>query len=287
MAPLSRDLAGLVIDHQQLGAHLNEKGETIDIELEKKNFAAAGKILEEIWSETVIYNYPTVAKYICPEDSEIDDVEAMSPEWMSKHVRDSHYFLQVVKCYDRNCCSDPRSNYFKVINRFIPAPMCIGEGASLTDDTKNKFSPLFLRMALNDEKFQKGTVKEVPFDKCCPSLRDIIQDRTCELCGIYHGTKKSLAKHLRICSKKILLKKKTVETVKKSRPKRLAAVRQQEKMVVWCSRLNAEHVDWFDDSSDNEVDTHSLSEAEIKAKHDNILPVYDLDQIMKNEWENE
>lgn len=96
MAPLSRDLAGLVIDHQQLGDHLNEKGETINIVLEKQNFAAAGKILEEIWSETVIDNYPTVAQYICPEDSEIDDVEAMSPEWMSNHVRGSHYFLQVV-----------------------------------------------------------------------------------------------------------------------------------------------------------------------------------------------
>lgn len=54
MAPLSRDLAGLVIDHEKLGNHLNDKGETIDVELEKKNFEAAAKILEEIWSETII-----------------------------------------------------------------------------------------------------------------------------------------------------------------------------------------------------------------------------------------
>lgn len=38
MAPLSRDLAGLILDHEKLGTHLNEKGETIDIELEKLNF---------------------------------------------------------------------------------------------------------------------------------------------------------------------------------------------------------------------------------------------------------
>lgn len=164
--------------------------------------------------------------------------------------------------------------------------MCIREGGSLTDDTKNKFSPLFLRMALKDEKFQVGTVREVPFDQCCPSLKDIIEGRTCEMCFICHGSKKSLTKHLRICSKKKPPKKKTVETVRSARPKRLAAIRQREKMIVWSSKLNAEHVDWFDDDSDNEVDVKSLV-AEVKTKDDNTLPVYELDTIMKNEWNDE
>lgn len=35
MGPLSRDLAGLILDHQQLGTHLNKKnGDTTDTELE-------------------------------------------------------------------------------------------------------------------------------------------------------------------------------------------------------------------------------------------------------------
>lgn len=77
-----------------------------------------------------------------------------------------------------------------------------------------------------------------------------------------------------------------MEIVRSSRPKRLAAIRQREKMVIWCSKLNAEHVDWFDDASDNEVDVQNLSLAELKT-NDNILPVYELDRVMENKWDNE
>lgn len=77
MAPLSRDLAELMLDHQKLWKHFNEKGEAIDVE--KANFAAAGKILDETWSETVIDKYPTIAKYVSPEESELDEVETASP----------------------------------------------------------------------------------------------------------------------------------------------------------------------------------------------------------------
>lgn len=95
MAPLSRDLAGLILDHEKLGKHLNQKAETIDVELERKNFDHAGRVLAEIWSETVIDNFPTIAKYVEPENSEIDGSERVSAEWKSIHVRESHYFLQV------------------------------------------------------------------------------------------------------------------------------------------------------------------------------------------------
>lgn len=81
MAPLSRDLAGLIINHQQLGTHLNERGETIDAEVEKKNFEAAGKFLAEIWSETIIDKYPTIASYIPPEKSEINPTEKVTELW--------------------------------------------------------------------------------------------------------------------------------------------------------------------------------------------------------------
>ena len=39
MAPLSRELIGVIFDHEHYGVHLNSKKETIDVELEKKNFA--------------------------------------------------------------------------------------------------------------------------------------------------------------------------------------------------------------------------------------------------------
>lgn len=100
MAPLSRDLAGLILPHDHFGTHLNEKGETTDEELELKNFEHAGTALAEIWSETIIDSHPTVAKYVKPEESNESEYyvssDNTSAEWKMKHVRDSHYFLQVV-----------------------------------------------------------------------------------------------------------------------------------------------------------------------------------------------
>ena len=43
MAPLSRELVGVIFDHQHFGAHLNSEKATIDVELERKNFGYAGK----------------------------------------------------------------------------------------------------------------------------------------------------------------------------------------------------------------------------------------------------
>ena len=68
MAPLSNDLAGVGLPHDTFGSHLNNKNETVDKELEMKNFAKAGEVLAEIWSKTVIDIYPTVAEYINPSN---------------------------------------------------------------------------------------------------------------------------------------------------------------------------------------------------------------------------
>ncbi|KAF6028277.1 hypothetical protein EB796_013415 [Bugula neritina] len=51
MAPLSHDLAGLILPHDHYGSHLNAAGKTIDPDLEIKNFAMAGQTLAEIWSK--------------------------------------------------------------------------------------------------------------------------------------------------------------------------------------------------------------------------------------------
>jgi hypothetical protein len=96
MAPLSRDLAGVLLDHKKFGTHLNEKGETVDPVLERRNFDHAGNVLAEIWSETVLDNHPTIASYVLPEDSDIIELEEVSVEWKSIHVREGHYFLQVI-----------------------------------------------------------------------------------------------------------------------------------------------------------------------------------------------
>ena len=64
MAPLSHDLAGLILPHDHFGSHLNESGGTINIDLEKLNFRKAGQILAETWSQSMIDGFPHVAEYI-------------------------------------------------------------------------------------------------------------------------------------------------------------------------------------------------------------------------------
>ena len=70
MAPLSHDLAGLILPHDHFGTHLDSQGRTTDRELELSNFEHAGKILADIWSKTVIDGNPVVAEYIPPYENQ-------------------------------------------------------------------------------------------------------------------------------------------------------------------------------------------------------------------------
>ena len=58
---------------------------------------------------------------------EVDpEVIKKSDEWKSKHVRESQYFLQLVKCKNSKCCSPFRSSYLKVVkHRFLPPPISV------------------------------------------------------------------------------------------------------------------------------------------------------------------
>ena len=66
MAPLSKDTSGIILPFDTFGSHLNSSNKTIDPVLEEKNFKTAGEILADVWSETIIDNYPVVAKYQPP-----------------------------------------------------------------------------------------------------------------------------------------------------------------------------------------------------------------------------
>jgi hypothetical protein len=66
MAPLSHDLAGLILPHDHFGSHLNDSGTTINVDLEKLNFRKAGQILAETWNQSIIDGFPCVAEYLDP-----------------------------------------------------------------------------------------------------------------------------------------------------------------------------------------------------------------------------
>lgn len=63
--------------------------------MEKKNFACAGKILADAFSESEIDSHPVIAEYIDPKEKNAEMTLNENDEWYAKHVRESQYFLQV------------------------------------------------------------------------------------------------------------------------------------------------------------------------------------------------
>ncbi|XP_055913073.1 uncharacterized protein LOC129946780 [Eupeodes corollae] len=122
MAPLSKRLAGVILPHEHFGSYLDDKGMTTDDDLEKRNFQHAGETLAEVWREIKIHNYDVSADYRQPEDNMQDSADP-NLAWYSVDVRESQYFLQVIKCADESCCSTPRSALKSVFaDTFMPPP---------------------------------------------------------------------------------------------------------------------------------------------------------------------
>lgn len=94
MAPLSRELAGLILTHNKFGDHLDKSSKTIDESLEIKNFEYAGQTLAEVWSRVVIDGYPVFAEF-ASQDCVAEEPEAVLSAWYDVHVKESQYFLQV------------------------------------------------------------------------------------------------------------------------------------------------------------------------------------------------
>jgi len=95
MAPLSKQLSGVILEHDHFGSHLNDKGKTMDPAKEKRNFKYAGNAIASIWENLELDGPPIIAEYVDTEASEVFVVEEQTAEWRRDHVRESHYFLQV------------------------------------------------------------------------------------------------------------------------------------------------------------------------------------------------
>lgn len=69
MAPLSKDLCGVILPHDVYGSHLDKSGKTVNIELEKKNFQKAGELLTDLWSQRIIDGHAVVAEFVQPGEN--------------------------------------------------------------------------------------------------------------------------------------------------------------------------------------------------------------------------
>lgn len=117
MAPLSRLLVGVLFHHLHFGNHLNRRGETIDDELEWRNFKAAMEALAECFSHGKIKGKSIFAKAVT-EDSDMLDTQylAIDWDWLSKHARFGERTLQFSKCDGCATCGPIKSTYRKHLN---------------------------------------------------------------------------------------------------------------------------------------------------------------------------
>lgn len=121
MAPLSRVLSGIILDHVHFGSHLNSSKKTIDVELEKKNFQHAQEALAAIFSTVIVDGNQIVSEAIKPMSASQKSSKfggKLSNEdriFLSKHAQEGSLSFQISKCTSSDCdhCRDKplRSNY--------------------------------------------------------------------------------------------------------------------------------------------------------------------------------
>ena len=172
MVPLSKALAGVVLDHDASGIHLDDSNRTTDVELEKENFRVAGIVLADIRSELELDERSVIAEYVENERCYPDDVDEL---WVSQHCRISRYMLQIVKCNHRDCCGEMRSVWKDVFpKRFLPAPVKMrrtqaGPQVLLPNDEKasdTTFPNLGMRVLL--DKIVR--IPSMLHDRYCPNV---------------------------------------------------------------------------------------------------------------------
>ena len=110
MYHLSKELTGVLLPHDTYGTHLDNSGKTIDVELESKNFEAAGNTLAAIWNQLEIDGYKTNAEYIKTAPEENISQFVPTTLFRLKHVFESQYMTVYMKCDDGNCCASYRTN---------------------------------------------------------------------------------------------------------------------------------------------------------------------------------
>lgn len=278
MAPLSKQLSGVLLEHEFFGSHLDSQMRTVDPELEKKNFGHAGQTLAALWSDMRLDDYPVFAEYVEPNQSELTNLTEKDPEWFANHVRSSQYFLQVVKCLNKKCCTPFRSSLLTVLpNRFIPPPIPLyqtdfGLKAPNPGNLGNKnFASLFVISSLDLYKVLPNAIQidNLAFDTYCPSVYKRIKERTCKTCKLYFASNVIQKMHCQI--------HKTDTTARKIRPKRVICRRADEVLAV----TPEDEMEWFETDDMEELVVTEEVECE------ECCPVLTLDARMEMLWSSE
>lgn len=108
MPELSYALAGVLLEHDHYGSHLDASGKTTDNELKRKNFQKAGEVCCELWNKIEIAEEKVVAVYDTEQIAK--KAARMNYKWANEHVRQASYCIRsydatISKCNMRTCNS--------------------------------------------------------------------------------------------------------------------------------------------------------------------------------------
>ena len=120
MAPVSHNLTGIFLPHDNFGDHMDSSGKTIE-DLEKRIFFHAAEILSGIWSKTIIDGKLVECEAVPLGNEHVPEDPVQ--EWVTRHVQQAGYSFQVVKCLDPDSCEAFVSDWLTLFpKRFIPPP---------------------------------------------------------------------------------------------------------------------------------------------------------------------
>ena len=88
MAPLSHNLAGIVLPYDHFDNDVDSSGKTIDRKMEEKNFQKTAEVLSNVWVSVNCRTVPVGSLY---------KPTTLDPVWVAKHCQQFLYYLQIVK----------------------------------------------------------------------------------------------------------------------------------------------------------------------------------------------
>lgn len=155
------------------------------------------------------------------------------------------------------------------------------------DDAYNVFPSLLLRLRLNDLALRNRS-NEVPYEYCCPYVKELRSSRTCPQCEVYFASVKSIKEHKRICNQLApdgemdQFGTSSLRNRSNRRPVRVAARRGNQMLTLWTNRLNDLHSDWMDN---DELQDQVVEEIEPNPSvNGNLL---DMNKYMETPWEDQ
>ncbi|RIB02241.1 hypothetical protein C2G38_2228373 [Gigaspora rosea] len=203
MATLSGKLAGITLEINHFGNHLNSQGEICDYELGLLNFCHAGQALADLWKKDPINGKPVYVEYIdekqdpfvnlkLSSEFETTNVQSVKGDempvpwsWVESHCQICRYSLDIKKWNDLSCCTPKRA---------VEAAAFLGENNGFLPPVIKGKDGHYLNAMHTLQYF--NNLKIPAYDSHLPSLStEDHSRRCCKKCEKYFPTTTMLVKH--------------------------------------------------------------------------------------------